>query len=122
MPIQKGQVLNPSGSDHGKRRLNKQLADKLVVHVPTAVKFVKDSIESNDPTRQEWATELIFNRVYGKPIEAVELSGPGGNAIAFMSDKPLSAEDFALLFAPKMEALPDVLVEPIPEPAETGTE
>jgi hypothetical protein len=103
MAIAKGTVLNPTGSDGGKKRLNKQLADKLAHTVPAAVKFIESSLKSDIPIRQEWATEIILNRVYGKAPESLEITGADGGPIAVMSDMPLTAEEFMLKYAPKAD-------------------
>lgn len=98
-----GNNANPTGSDGGKRRLNQQLAEKLMHCVPKAAKFVESSLNSSKYERQEWATELVFNRVYGKAPESLELSGPEGGPVSIMSDMPLTMEQFMAKFAPKAD-------------------
>jgi hypothetical protein len=71
----KGQIANPNGSDGGRGRLQKQLAEKLSESVDEAVKLVKRCLKSEDPNLCKWAADTVFNRVYGKPKESVEHSG-----------------------------------------------
>jgi hypothetical protein len=103
MPAKPGQILNPSGSDGGKKRLNKQLADKLMHNVDKAVKLVEKCLRSTEFEEAKWAVDTIFNRVYGKAPESIELSGPDGGPVSIMSDMPLTAEEFAAKFAPKVD-------------------
>lgn len=101
--FQPGQIANPTGSDGGKKRLNAQLAEKLIHCVPKAVKLIEKSLDSAIPTSREWAVEIVLNRVYGKAPESLELSGPEGGPISIMSDMPLTAEEFLAKFAPKVD-------------------
>lgn len=107
MPFKPGVSGNPKGLDSGRKRLSLQLADKLKDNIPAALKFVKSSLScTKDPYRQQWATELVLNRVYGKAPESLEISGPDGEPISIMSDKTLTPEEFMAKFAPLAEDEP----------------
>lgn len=103
MPVKPGEILNPNGSDGGKKRLYRQLADKLMHNVDAAAKFVEHSLGSESVERKEWATELIFDRVYGKAPQSIEMTGADGAPFSIMLEKALTADDFAKQFAPKVE-------------------
>ena len=103
MPIKPGQTLNPTGSDGGKKRLNKQLSELLIHNVPAAVKLVEKHLKSKEFEAEKWAVDTIFNRVYGKAQEFVELSGDADNPVAFVSEKPLTAAQFMLQYAPEAD-------------------
>jgi hypothetical protein len=98
-----GNNANPTGSDGGKKRLNKQLADKLAHCVPSAVKLIEKALKSSQFEEWKWGTDTVLNRVYGKAPESLEITGADGGPIAVMSDMPLTAEEFMLKYAPKAD-------------------
>jgi hypothetical protein len=101
--FQPGNIANPTGSDGGKKRLNKQLADLLMHNVPKAVKLVEKSLNSAEFEEHRWAVDTVFNRVYGKAPESIELTGPDGSPLAVMLERALTPEEFASKFAPKSD-------------------
>lgn len=76
MPFKKGQVANPTGMTGDKARKIKQLKDLLLPLVPEAVEVVKELLR--DPDTASFAVKEIFDRVYGKAPQSVELSGKDG--------------------------------------------
>ncbi len=74
---------NKGGRPPGKRTdpKKKQIADLLLPHVEEAVKALVQALY--DPSLTLAAAKEILDRVYGKPAQKNEITGPGGGPITF---------------------------------------
>lgn len=71
-----------SNSVRNKARKLVQLQDLLLPLVPDAVQALIEELQSGSKMRIAAAKEIL-DRVYGKPAQAVELSGPNGSPIQY---------------------------------------
>jgi hypothetical protein len=103
MPFEKGRVANPLGRNSEKLQYKRLAADLMGPHFETAVQEVLNQLtnaaENGD---RQWAAEMVFNYVVGKPAQALELTGADGESLFTMSITPLTADKFAAEFAPKL--------------------
>jgi ferritin-like protein len=102
MPIKKGQILNPKGSDGGKNVKATMCREMLI---PEAKKTVNNLIRlrnSSDESISLSATKEILDRLYGKAPQSLELSGEVAQTFTF-TDKALTAKEFMERFAPQAD-------------------
>ena len=79
MAFKKGDIGNPKGHSGDKRRKEKQLRELLLKFVPDAVDVVGNALK--DPDIALTAAKEVFDRVFGKSPQALELQGPDGEKI-----------------------------------------
>jgi hypothetical protein len=88
MPFEKGQTGNPHGRGAKKLQQKRLAADLLSPHVKRAVQVIAAQLDSDDPS---WACKMIFEYVFGKPGQSVELSAKGDTpmtAVLMIGTKP----------------------------------
>lgn len=98
--FKKGQSGNPKGRGTAKVQQKRIAADLLSPLVDRAVSAINRALDDDD--QAAWAAKLIFDYVYGRPMQAVELKGEMTTKLQF-TDKPPTAEEFMLLYAPEPE-------------------
>lgn len=103
MVFKKGQSGNPAGGNNELVRRSKQLRDKLTPEADKLFQKLMKHVNSSDESISLSATRDALDRLYGKAMAPIEMSGPEGSAIAVMSATPLSVEQFMLKFAPKVD-------------------
>lgn len=95
-----------SGNPHGRGTLashKKRLAaDLLEKHVEKAMSVIEQQLSSGDESSAQWAAKMVMEYVYGKPHQAMELTGADGEALFTMSVTPISIDKFADDYAPKL--------------------
>lgn len=74
MAFKPGNNANPDGGRVVKAHKQKLASELLALSVPKAVKAINTALESDDPA---WAAKLVFEYVYGKPSQAVDLTTQG---------------------------------------------
>lgn len=79
MPFKKGDNPNPTGFKGDTKRTQKQLKELLIHLVPKSIHIVEEMLD--DPTTRFQTVKEIFDRVYGKAPQGVELTGPDGGAL-----------------------------------------
>lgn len=72
MPFEPG---NKQGSN-GAKKQQKQIKELLMHLSPKAVRKLEEMLD--DPDHVQFATKEILDRVWGKPAQAVEVSGKDG--------------------------------------------
>ncbi len=73
-PFTPGQSGNPGGIPKGMAEL-RELAR---TYTQEAILRLVDWMQSDNPKASPMATGMLLDRGWGKPVAAVELSGPGG--------------------------------------------
>lgn len=85
MTFQKGKSGNPGGGQGEKKNQQKRLIkDLMTPHGPKAVKVIVSQLDLPDPLDQRWAAEIVLNYAYGKPTQAVEVSGEDGGPLSII--------------------------------------
>jgi hypothetical protein len=74
MAFKPGNNANPDGGKVVKAHKQKLASELLAMSVPKAVKAINAALDSKDPA---WAAKLVFEYVYGKPSQAVDLTTQG---------------------------------------------
>jgi hypothetical protein len=81
-PIQKGQVLNPTG----RPKIPQELRDMAKAACPEAiliaVRIMKDEEEATRDRLK--AVEIVLNRGYGTPMQSVELSNSSNEQLKIL--------------------------------------
>ncbi len=92
LPVGYGKANNPtgkggfepghSGYDNGKaksagRRLNEALGAAVMENDSAALKANMKALMGRFKMADEWATEFVFNRLCGRPAQAITLAGEG---------------------------------------------
>jgi hypothetical protein len=72
----KGQSGCPAGKAKGVKDKRKQLRDLLWHLVPKAAQVLEEMLSEKD--NKAFAAKEVFDRVYGKAAQAVELTGKAG--------------------------------------------
>lgn len=103
MTFKKGQSGNPEGLNTSSAHRNKILRDKLMPEADKLFKQLMKHVKSEDEAISLNATKDALDRLYGKAMASVEMSGPDGSPLALMLERALSADEFATKFAPKAE-------------------
>lgn len=78
MPWKPGESGNPSGRPRDTVRVGELARSYAVEAIDTLVAIMRHSPETRD---QLSAAQALLDRGYGKPMQAVEHSGPEGSAI-----------------------------------------
>lgn len=93
MPWKKGQSGNPKGRPPG----NAVLKEMAQTHGEAAIARLVYWLASPDPTASINAAKALLDRGYGKPHQAVEVSGADGGPIKVSAaiDRPPPAKDYA---------------------------
>ena len=73
MAFKKGQIGNPKGRASETDRKHKHIREMLMHLSPLVARKLELMLE--DPDHQQFAIKTILERVYGKPMEDVKISG-----------------------------------------------
>lgn len=103
MTFVKGISGNPEGGNNELTRRNKILRDRLSGEAEVLLKKLMHHVHSEDASISLAATRDALDRLYGKAMASVEMSGPDGGPLSVMSSTPITVEAFALRFAPVVE-------------------
>ena len=103
MTFVKGISGNPEGGNNELARRNKILRDRLMAEADELLKKLMKHVHSKDESISLAATRDALDRLYGKPMAAIEVSGPGGGPLSIMSAMPLTVEQFMVRFAPQLQ-------------------
>ena len=77
MAWQKGQSGNPGG----RKRTNPEVREMAEAACPDAIKRVISFLEDSDPKIAMMAANILLDRGLGKPVQAMEHGGPGGEGL-----------------------------------------
>lgn len=103
MTFTKGVSGNPNGAKSQVIRRNNMLREQLSGEAEKLLKTLMKHVNSKDEAVSLAATRDALDRLYGKAMSSLEVSGPDGAPMAVMSSTPLSVEQFMLKFAPKVD-------------------
>lgn len=79
MPFKPGNKANPTGPKPGERRKAKQLRELLIHLVPKSVQVLEELL--NDPEYRHLVPKEVFDRVYGKAPQCLEVTGEDGGPV-----------------------------------------
>ena len=84
MAFVKGKVANPQGAGAKKNHQKRLIRELMSDHVSAAVKEIVAQLKADEPKDRQWAAEMVINYAYGKPSQAVELTGEEGGPLNIM--------------------------------------
>ena len=77
MAFKKGVVTNPKGRGTETEKQRKTAALLLSPYVEKAVRVINRQLDSDEPSEQQWAANMVFSYVFGKPKQEVDMSSQG---------------------------------------------
>lgn len=80
MPFKKGQSGNPGGRIKDKAftdAVRMALAEDDVVSGKRKLRAIAEKLVDEAVNGQPWAVQMVADRLEGKPVQAVEVGGPG---------------------------------------------
>lgn len=70
-----------SGNPNGRPKVPSVVLELARKAAPDAIKKLIELIKCDEPKVALQASNAILDRAYGKPVQATEISGPGGGSL-----------------------------------------
>lgn len=82
-PAGKGFQKGQSGNPGGRSKAYADFVRTMQEHAPTAIEKLILGLQDKDPKQVKFSVEMILAYAYGKPKQAIEVSGEEGGPIGF---------------------------------------
>jgi hypothetical protein len=81
MTFKKGVSGNPKGRALESEQRRRIARLKLEKHLEEAIAVIASQLKSSEETSSQWASKMVLEYVVGKPQQAVEVAGEGGEPL-----------------------------------------
>lgn len=84
MAFKKGESGNPNGRNKVTTQMKRLARDLLTPHQGKATQAIVDCLSSDDDNTKLAAAKVVYDYCFGKPAQAVELTGEEGGPLNIM--------------------------------------